>query len=137
MVQPTCTLESDFGFSINCAFKKSGLFRVRNLGGVKAHVGWGNLSTSPSFHLPFSFFHITLIVLTLYISRIENIDLHVYLYKFQCFKIDALLRIIEKELRPTSDFKEKRFVCLFVLNRLQIYGTELRNSFTIGILHCP
>ncbi|XP_044765826.1 uncharacterized protein LOC123322064 [Coccinella septempunctata] len=41
LVQPTCTLESDFGFTINCAFKKSALFRVRNLGGVKAHVGWG------------------------------------------------------------------------------------------------
>ncbi|XP_057659857.1 uncharacterized protein LOC130896068 isoform X1 [Diorhabda carinulata] len=39
--RPTCVLESDFGFSINCAFKKSGLFRVRNLGGVKAHIGLG------------------------------------------------------------------------------------------------
>ncbi|KAI5644784.1 hypothetical protein NE865_03130 [Phthorimaea operculella] len=40
-VQPTCVLESDFGFKINCAFKKSGLFRVRNLGGVKAHASIG------------------------------------------------------------------------------------------------
>lgn len=39
--RPTCVLESDFGFSLNCAFKKSGLFRVRNLGGVKAHIGLG------------------------------------------------------------------------------------------------
>ncbi|XP_018564973.1 uncharacterized protein LOC108906243 [Anoplophora glabripennis] len=39
--QPTCVLESDFGFILNCAFKKSGLFRVRNLGGVKAHIGLG------------------------------------------------------------------------------------------------
>ncbi|XP_061729552.1 uncharacterized protein LOC133534446 isoform X3 [Cydia pomonella] len=39
--QPTCVLESDFGFKINCAFKKSGLFRVRNLGGVKAHASIG------------------------------------------------------------------------------------------------
>ncbi|XP_076262554.1 mind the gap isoform X2 [Rhynchophorus ferrugineus] len=39
--QSTCVLESDFGFIINCAFKKSGLFRVRNLGGVKAHIGLG------------------------------------------------------------------------------------------------
>ncbi|KAL3289370.1 hypothetical protein HHI36_022805 [Cryptolaemus montrouzieri] len=39
--RPTCVLESDFGFTINCAFKKSGLFRVRNLGGVKAHIGLG------------------------------------------------------------------------------------------------
>ncbi|GJQ82161.1 putative chitin binding peritrophin-A [Trypoxylus dichotomus] len=39
--QATCVLESDFGFVINCAFKKSGLFRVRNLGGVKAHIGLG------------------------------------------------------------------------------------------------
>ncbi|CAH1955674.1 unnamed protein product [Acanthoscelides obtectus] len=39
--RPTCVLESDFGFVINCAFKKSGLFRVRNLGGVKAHIGLG------------------------------------------------------------------------------------------------
>ncbi|KAJ8980696.1 hypothetical protein NQ317_010599 [Molorchus minor] len=38
---PTCVLESDFGFILNCAFKKSGLFRVRNLGGVKAHIGLG------------------------------------------------------------------------------------------------
>ncbi|KAF2900728.1 hypothetical protein ILUMI_05458, partial [Ignelater luminosus] len=38
---PTCVLESDFGFVLNCAFKKSGLFRVRNLGGIKAHVGLG------------------------------------------------------------------------------------------------
>ncbi|XP_011569311.3 uncharacterized protein LOC105398770 isoform X2 [Plutella xylostella] len=41
IVQPTCVLESDFGFKINCAFKKSGLFRVRNLGGVKAHASIG------------------------------------------------------------------------------------------------
>ncbi|XP_061379890.1 uncharacterized protein LOC116774111 isoform X2 [Danaus plexippus] len=40
-VQPLCVLESDFGFKINCAFKKSGLFRVRNLGGVKAHASIG------------------------------------------------------------------------------------------------
>ncbi|CAH0561786.1 unnamed protein product [Brassicogethes aeneus] len=39
--QPTCVLESDFGFILNCAFKKSSLFRVRNLGGVKAHIGLG------------------------------------------------------------------------------------------------
>lgn len=38
----TCVLESDFGFSLNCAFKKSSLFRVRNLGGLKAHFGLGN-----------------------------------------------------------------------------------------------
>ncbi|KAJ8918656.1 hypothetical protein NQ315_014975 [Exocentrus adspersus] len=37
--RPTCVLESDFGFILNCAFKKSGLFRIRNLGGVKAHIG--------------------------------------------------------------------------------------------------
>ncbi|XP_060515976.1 uncharacterized protein LOC132695633 isoform X2 [Cylas formicarius] len=37
----TCVLESDFGFILNCAFKKSGLFRVRNLGGIKAHIGLG------------------------------------------------------------------------------------------------
>lgn len=36
-----CVLESDFGFKLNCAFKKSGLFRVRNLGGVKGYVGVG------------------------------------------------------------------------------------------------
>ncbi|CAH2985708.1 unnamed protein product [Chilo suppressalis] len=41
MVNPTCVLESDFGFKINCAFKKSGLFRVRNLGGLKAHASLG------------------------------------------------------------------------------------------------
>lgn len=46
-IQCTCVLESDFGFSINCNFKKSGLFRVRNLGGVKAHFGLGKkLQTS-------------------------------------------------------------------------------------------
>uniref|UniRef100_A0A6P7FT19 Uncharacterized protein LOC114330741 n=1 Tax=Diabrotica virgifera virgifera TaxID=50390 RepID=A0A6P7FT19_DIAVI len=39
--RPTCVLESDFGFTLNCGFKKSGLFRVRNLGGVKAHIGLG------------------------------------------------------------------------------------------------
>ncbi|XP_015121229.1 probable serine/threonine-protein kinase yakA [Diachasma alloeum] len=37
----TCVLESEFGFTLNCAFKKSGLFRVRNLGGVKGYVGLG------------------------------------------------------------------------------------------------
>lgn len=37
----TCVLESDFGFVLNCAFKNSGLFRVRNLGGVKGYVGLG------------------------------------------------------------------------------------------------
>lgn len=40
-IQCLCVLESDFGFSINCNFKKSGLFRVRNLGGLKAHFGLG------------------------------------------------------------------------------------------------
>lgn len=40
-MQPTCVLESDFGFKINCAFKKSSLFRVRNLGGIKAHASLG------------------------------------------------------------------------------------------------
>lgn len=37
----TCVLESDFGFILNCNFKKSSLLRVRNLGGVKAHFGLG------------------------------------------------------------------------------------------------
>ncbi|KAL6438927.1 hypothetical protein ACFW04_003757 [Cataglyphis niger] len=37
----TCVFQSDFGFVLNCAFKKSGLFRVRNLGGVKGYVGLG------------------------------------------------------------------------------------------------
>ncbi|KAM3960784.1 LOW QUALITY PROTEIN: mind the gap [Aphomia sociella] len=41
IVQSTCVLDSDFGFKINCAFKKSGLFRVRNLGGIKAHASLG------------------------------------------------------------------------------------------------
>ncbi|XP_041983014.1 uncharacterized protein LOC121736037 isoform X2 [Aricia agestis] len=41
VAHPICVLESDFGFKINCAFKKSGLFRVRNLGGVKAHASIG------------------------------------------------------------------------------------------------
>ena len=40
-IQCTCVLESDFGFIVNCNFKKSGLFRVRNLGGLKAHFGLG------------------------------------------------------------------------------------------------
>ncbi|XP_034939503.1 basic-leucine zipper transcription factor A isoform X2 [Chelonus insularis] len=37
----TCVWESDFGFTFVCSFKKSGLFRVRNLGGVKGYVGLG------------------------------------------------------------------------------------------------
>ncbi|XP_016987117.1 uncharacterized protein LOC108050128 isoform X1 [Drosophila rhopaloa] len=37
----TCVLSSDFGFILDCNFKKSGLFRVRNLGGLKAHFGLG------------------------------------------------------------------------------------------------
>ncbi|CAK1593681.1 unnamed protein product [Parnassius mnemosyne] len=41
VAQSLCVLESDFGFKINCAFKKSGLFRVRNLGGIKAHASLG------------------------------------------------------------------------------------------------
>lgn len=40
-IECTCVLESDFGFIVNCNFKKSGLFRVRNLGGLKAHFGLG------------------------------------------------------------------------------------------------
>ncbi|XP_070498101.1 uncharacterized protein [Chironomus tepperi] len=40
-IQCTCVLESDFGFIINCNFKNSGLFRVRNLGGAKAYIGLG------------------------------------------------------------------------------------------------
>lgn len=43
----TCVLTSDFGFTLNCAFKKSGLFRVRNLGGVKGYVGLGECCWSP------------------------------------------------------------------------------------------
>lgn len=39
----TCVFDSDFGFILNCNFKKSSLFRVRNLGGVKAHIGLGKL----------------------------------------------------------------------------------------------
>ncbi|XP_067013117.2 uncharacterized protein mtg [Anabrus simplex] len=37
----TCVVNSDFGFILNCAVKKSGIFRVRNLGGVKGYVGVG------------------------------------------------------------------------------------------------
>ncbi|XP_060649925.1 uncharacterized protein LOC132787063 isoform X1 [Drosophila nasuta] len=37
----TCVFMSDYGFTLDCNFKKSGLFRVRNLGGVKAHFGLG------------------------------------------------------------------------------------------------
>lgn len=44
MAHGTCVLESDFGFILNCNFKKSSLFRVRNLGGVKAHFGLGKIS---------------------------------------------------------------------------------------------
>ena len=40
-IKCTCILETDFGLSLNCNFKKSSLFRVRNLGGIKAHVGLG------------------------------------------------------------------------------------------------
>lgn len=40
-VSPSCVFESDFGFTLNCGIKKSGLFRVRNLGGVKGYVGVG------------------------------------------------------------------------------------------------
>lgn len=40
-IQCLCVLDSDFGFSLNCNFKNSGLFRVRNLGGIKAHFGLG------------------------------------------------------------------------------------------------
>lgn len=40
-VKSTCVFETDFGLSINCALKKSGLFRVRNLGGLKGYVGLG------------------------------------------------------------------------------------------------
>lgn len=42
-VYGTCVFESDFGLILNCNFKKSGLFRVRNLGGVKAHFGFGKI----------------------------------------------------------------------------------------------
>ncbi|KAK3912434.1 Charged multivesicular body protein 5 [Frankliniella fusca] len=37
----TCVFNSEFGFTIDCAFKKSGLFRVRNLGGVKGFASLG------------------------------------------------------------------------------------------------
>jgi hypothetical protein len=42
-IDSTCVLDSDFGFIINCNFKKSSLFRVRNLGGLKAHFGLGKV----------------------------------------------------------------------------------------------
>ncbi|XP_055850096.1 uncharacterized protein LOC129914756 [Episyrphus balteatus] len=41
LIVAVCVLESEFGFILNCNFKKSGLFRVRNLGGLKAHFGLG------------------------------------------------------------------------------------------------
>ncbi|KAK9890236.1 hypothetical protein WA026_010349 [Henosepilachna vigintioctopunctata] len=37
----TCVAESDFGITVDCAFKKSALIRVRNLGGIKAYIGLG------------------------------------------------------------------------------------------------
>lgn len=40
-VNCTCVLETDFGLTINCGLKKSGMFRVRNLGGLKGYVGVG------------------------------------------------------------------------------------------------
>lgn len=40
-VYSTCVFESDFGFTLNCGFKKSSIFRVRNLGGVKSYFGLG------------------------------------------------------------------------------------------------
>ncbi|CAB0041238.1 unnamed protein product [Trichogramma brassicae] len=41
IISGTCVLNSDFGFSFSCALKKSGLFRIRNLGGVKGYFGLG------------------------------------------------------------------------------------------------
>lgn len=40
-MRSTCVFETDFGLSINCGLKKSGIFRVRNLGGLKGYVGLG------------------------------------------------------------------------------------------------
>ncbi|XP_050525368.1 uncharacterized protein LOC126896517 [Daktulosphaira vitifoliae] len=40
-VLSTCVLETDFGLTLNCGLKKSGMFRVRNLGGLKGYVGLG------------------------------------------------------------------------------------------------
>ncbi|CAB3365523.1 Hypothetical predicted protein [Cloeon dipterum] len=40
-VVSTCVFDQDFGFKLNCAFKQSGIFRVRNLGGVKGYIGLG------------------------------------------------------------------------------------------------
>ncbi|XP_014239905.1 uncharacterized protein LOC106661176 isoform X2 [Cimex lectularius] len=40
-VRGTCVFNSDFGFTLNCNFKKSSILRVRNLGGVKGYVGLG------------------------------------------------------------------------------------------------
>ncbi|XP_014204568.1 general transcriptional corepressor CYC8 [Copidosoma floridanum] len=36
-----CVVESDFGFTLVCSFKKSGIFRIRNLGGFKGYFGLG------------------------------------------------------------------------------------------------
>lgn len=47
----TCVLESEFGFIVNCNFKKSSLFRVRNLGGVKAHFGLGKFLIDQMNHI--------------------------------------------------------------------------------------
>lgn len=49
-VQSTCVLETDFGLSINCGLKKSGMFRVRNLGGLKGYVGLGKHEIIFSFY---------------------------------------------------------------------------------------
>lgn len=58
-----CVLESDFGFAVNCNFKKSGLFRIRNLGGAKLNFGLGRLTFPDTKFLEFSFYSINHLVL--------------------------------------------------------------------------
>lgn len=66
----TCVLESDFGFILNCAFKKSSLFRIRNLGGVKAHASLGKPKITSFLNI-----HLDLILnLVLYSARSSSIN---------------------------------------------------------------
>lgn len=57
-----CVLESDFGFAVNCNFKKSGLFRIRNLGGAKLNFGLGRLTFPDTKFLEFCLYSKTHLV---------------------------------------------------------------------------
>ncbi|OWR40995.1 eukaryotic translation termination factor 1 [Danaus plexippus plexippus] len=106
-VQPLCVLESDFGFKINCAFKKSGLFRVRNLGGVKAHASIGEDDTGKyCFGVDDTLRALELGAVETLICW-ENLDIQRYVLKSHATSQETILHLTPEQEKDKSHFTDK------------------------------